>query len=112
MVQDVRKGTNEAWFRDLNERLEQRAAGNGDTTFQIVCECAVEECTERIEITMASYEAVRSEAKQFIVAPGHADPACERLVSSEDGYDVVEKFGDAGLVAEVQDPRHGESPSG
>ena len=112
MIQDVRKGTNEAWFRDLNERLEQRAAGNGHTRFEIVCECAVEECTERIEITAAAYEQVRAEPKDFIVVPGHADPACEQIVSSEEGYDVVEKFGDAGAVAEIQDPRDGESSSG
>ena len=107
-VRDIRKGQNEAWFRELNERLADRAAEqttlrNG---FEVVCECSQEECTERITISIASYEAVRADAKTFLVVPSHSDPSCERVVASMDDYDVVEKFGAAGLVAEIEDPRN------
>jgi hypothetical protein len=108
-----RKGANEAWFREVNERLEDRAADRvrQSDTFEIVCECAREECTERITIAFADYEAVRRSPTSFVVVPGHLDPTCERLGSSTGEYDVVEKFGDAGDVARIENPRNGEEPS-
>ena len=107
MSQAVRKGMNESWFREVNERLEERAAGRSNPTgaFEIICECDREECTERILISIADYESVRETAVAFIVRAGHSDPGCERAVSSHDSYEVVEKFGAAGLVAEIKDPR-------
>ena len=110
MTRDARKGANEAWFREVNERLEDRAADReaASETFEVVCECAREECTERIAITFADYEAVRSQPTRFVVLSGHVDPSCERICSSTGGYEVVEKFGDAGLVARIENPRNGE----
>ena len=66
---------------------------------------AVEECTERIEISFGEYESVRANPRAFVVVAGHADPECERVVAVRDGYEVVEKYGDAGVVAELEDPR-------
>ena len=107
MIGDDRKGTNEDEFRDLNERLEQRALGRmpPDERFEIVCECDREECNTRIEIVVSDYEAVRASPTAFVLIPGHADPTCERALSSNDSYEVVEKFGEAGLVAERESPR-------
>jgi hypothetical protein len=99
---------NESLFRSLNERLEERALHRGpDETFEMVCECALEECTLRIPVLIAEYEAVRSEPTKFIVAVGHADESVERVVDSSDGFEVVEKLGEAALVAEVENPRDG-----
>jgi hypothetical protein len=93
----------------VNERLEQRAADQPGVsrTFDIVCECADEECTARIEITFSRYEEVRANAKAFIVVPGHVDRSVERVLLSTDTYRVVEKGGEAGDVAEFGDPREG-----
>jgi len=112
MNQAVRKGANESWFREVNERLERRAAdkASSDGPFEIICECAREECTERISITFREYEAIRARSKTFAVVPGHHDRPYERLVSSTETYDVVEKLGAAGRVAEVGNPRDGEEP--
>jgi hypothetical protein len=99
---------NESLFRGVNERLEERAADQGErTTFEMVCECAREECTARITIPIAEYEAVRANPTTFIVVAGHTDPSVERVVSTNDGYQVVAKFGDAALVAEIENPRDG-----
>jgi hypothetical protein len=110
MSQEARKGGNEAWFREVNERLEERAVDKttSSESFEIVCECAREECTERIAISIAEYEAVRMSPTAFVVLTGHIDPTCERLVSSTGGFEVVEKFGDAGRVAEIENPRDGQ----
>lgn len=114
MSRESRKGANEAWFRDVNERLEDRAAERQtqSDTFEIVCECAREECTERITIAFAEYERVRRTATRFMVVPGHIDPSCERLEASTGTYDVVDKFGDAGQVALIENPRNGEGQPG
>jgi hypothetical protein len=109
---DVRKGQNEAWFREVNERLEDRAVtklGSAER-FRIVCECSAEECAERILISVGEYEAVRAEATTFAILPGHTDPSCERTVTRRDGYIVVEKLGEAAMTAVIENPRTGQSP--
>lgn len=102
----ARKGRNESWFRELNERLELRAAKDRDARiFEAVCECDLEECTSRVPISFREYERIRSDARAFIVLPGHVDASVERVVESNSEFDVVEKVGTAGLVAELADPR-------
>ena len=112
MTRSARKGANEAWFREINERLEHRAAGDADggDRFEVVCECAREECTERITTSFAEYEDVRADARTFIVRPEHVDATCERIVARNDAYVVVEKFGEAAVTAEVENPRDGNNP--
>jgi hypothetical protein len=102
-----RKGQNEAWFRDLNEKLETRALVKAAVAegFEIVCECDREECTERLTISVAEYERVRDVATQFIVAHGHTDSHVERVASHTDRYDVVIKLGEAAQIAREQNPR-------
>ena len=99
-------GQNEVWFRAVNEQLERRSLEkNGGTRFRIVCECDREDCTEQIELSIAEYEAARVSATAFIMVPGHADPGCERIVMHVERYEIVQKFGEAALVAEAEDPR-------
>ncbi|HWE82937.1 MAG TPA: hypothetical protein VG265_14895 [Gaiellaceae bacterium] len=109
---EARKGVNEAWFRDLNERLERRSARRAAVAdgFDAICECANEDCTERIKIGFADYERVRSSSTRFLLRPDHADLTVERVLSSHDEYDVVEKIGDAATVAEHEDARTAETP--
>jgi hypothetical protein len=106
-LRDERRGENESFFRELNERLETNALGRTelDGGFRIVCECAVETCTERLRISFTEYESVRADPKRFIVAADHVDPACERVAESHAGHDVVEKFGEAAELAVGLDPR-------
>jgi hypothetical protein len=107
MTRDTRKGQNEVWFRDLNERLEDRALEKQghEGLFSIVCECDQEECAERLSITFNEYERIRATPTTFVVARGHVDLSCETIVSSTQVYEIVEKTGQAALVAEREDPR-------
>jgi hypothetical protein len=108
MTSELRRGMNESLFRLLNERLEKQAVERGpQATFEIVCECAREDCTVRIPIMVAEYEAVRSEPTKFVIVAGHSDALVERVVDAGDGYEIVEKVGEAALVAEVENPRDG-----
>ena len=105
-----RVGKNEALFREVNERIRDVSGEvvvfDGEAPFQFVCECSDEGCNEAVVLTLTEYEAVRADATHFIVAPGHVwEPDDERVVNEAESYVVVEKTGDAGDVAEEEDPR-------
>jgi hypothetical protein len=103
-----RVGLNESIFRQVNEQIESlnRDLGTDDRTMTAICECANSDCTERLEISVAAYEAVRADPRRYIIISGHAVPEYESVVESGDGYDVVEKVdGTAAELAEETDPR-------
>jgi predicted NBD/HSP70 family sugar kinase len=97
---------NEALFREANERIEEvsRRHEIGDN-LEFLCECGRRDCLETIALARAEYEAVRREGDRFFVAPGHELPEVERVVERHERYFVVEKLGQAGELAEAQDPR-------
>jgi hypothetical protein len=104
----ARRGENESAFRALNERLEERVLerkGDSQTETLIICECSQEECTERISLSVGEYELVRSRSRMFIVLRGHSDRRIERVVIRNGAHEIVEKTGDAGLVAELMATR-------
>ena len=99
---EERLATNEAYFREINRRVEERVediAGDA-AAFNILCECARLECTERISVSPAEYEAAHANPRQFMVVVGHADHSLEDTVASTRNYDLVVKRGEAGAVAE------------
>jgi hypothetical protein len=104
-----RTGENEALFREVNERLEARKKDDSAwvTPSRWICECADEECTERIEMSPLEYEQLRAEPTHFAVAPGerHVSRDVERIVEKREAYWVVEKGGEAAETAEETDPR-------
>jgi hypothetical protein len=108
---EERVARNEALFREFNERVEDMAEtfdprDEGDSLrIGFVCECGNLDCLERLDLTRAAYEEVRSDARRFVVAPGHEDMHIARVVAREEGYLVVEKIAEAAEVAIEHDPR-------
>jgi hypothetical protein len=104
-----RTGENEATFRDVNERL--REAKEGPTTWSSLskwlCECADEDCTERILMSLDEYEELRSNSTHFAVVPdeAHVVSDAERIFEKHERYWVVEKTGGAAEAAEQRDVR-------
>ena len=101
---------NEAIFREINERtrsLQERFGPEDPTTSyeEFLCECGDQMCVERVKLTVAEYESVRADPRQFAVRPGHSAPRVERVVNETDRYVVVVKLGDAAEVAADRDPR-------
>ena len=99
---ETRRGLNEAIFREINERLEglvDRLEFDKDEPIDFICECRRTTCTERISMSRAEYEAVRSDDTHFAVARGHAEPDIERVISTHPGYEVVAKAGPAAEIA-------------
>lgn len=105
-----RVAQNQARFREANEGIEQAAVEYSvDGSLPFICECSDPKCVEILRLKLAEYEAVRATPTLFIYAPGHhrAAEGWGSLVEQRDGYEVVEKVGDAATVAEVLDPRSG-----
>jgi hypothetical protein len=70
-----------------------------------VCECGNAECAETIEVTLAEYEAARSQPTLFMVVPGHELGEITRVLDQNERFAVVEKVGEAGATAQRHDPR-------
>jgi hypothetical protein len=105
---DARIGLNEAVFREVNERIETLAEtfDLGSQPLDFICECGDASCVERIHMTHAEFEELRSDSHHFAVYPGHVAPDIERVVARSDGYEIVEKVEKAPrLIAERTDPR-------
>jgi hypothetical protein len=105
---EERIGLNEAVFRAVNERIEDVAETFDLKTqpLDLICECGDAACVERISMTPAEYEEIRSEANQFAVHPGHEYPEVESIVARLKGYDIVRKNkGVPAQIAEQTDPR-------
>jgi hypothetical protein len=108
-AQEKRLAMNEALFRDVNERIREisDSFGQPDETYDFLCECSDPECRERVVLTRAEYEDVRSEPTRFVVAKGHAMPEIESVVEQAHDHVIVEKEGVAADVA-----IHLDKPSG
>ena len=102
---DDRIARNEAIFRDVNEALKRGRWPGDPSAIAFRCECARLGCSKLIDLTASEYEHVRAHPKRFVVAPGHEFPDCETVVETHRYYVVVEKLGEAGMVAEATDPR-------
>jgi hypothetical protein len=102
-----RLGLNEAFFREVNERLEEMAESldSRAARHDFICECADASCAERISLTLGEYQRVRSNPTTFAVKPGHEVADVERVVFEDDRYVVVAKENEAAEIAAETDPR-------
>jgi hypothetical protein len=105
--QQERVARNESTARKINEGIEHahQAAATPDHV-RIVCECGRLECDRVIAITIAEYQSVRADPRQFAVARDHVVAEVERVVAETDRYAVVAKRqGTPAAVATEEDPR-------
>jgi hypothetical protein len=100
-----RLARNEAFFRQVNERIREIAGNDLDSQHEFLCECADPTCTERIELSLREYERVRGRSARFVLARGHTAPEIEYVVERDEEHVVIEKVGLAGNVAADLDPR-------
>ena len=107
-ARETRLARNETLFREVNERIESavgRANRHDDHVYEFLCECSNADCTLLLPLTIAEYEAVRNDPRQFIVAPGHDLPEIESVVARNAGYQLVLKHGEAAAYAIERDER-------
>ena len=102
-----RMAENEVVFRKHNERLmkwansynaiakkEGHHAGTLDknTLLEFFCECADENCVERVKETASKYKKIHQSKDTFIIKPGHNVISIEKVIHKESDYHIVEKF--------------------
>jgi hypothetical protein len=105
-VEDTRVAKTEALFREVNERVAERAADFEADTAEFVCECADPMCTEWVEASLDEYEDVRAQGDRFLVAQGHVERTDqERVVARRNGFQVVQKLRELGTLVRRLDPR-------
>ena len=98
---------NQGVFREVNERIR----GVNPLTPQqsdFVCECASTDCTEIVTLQVDDYDEIRRVSTHFLVKGDteHVFPETEeRIFAKREGYFVVEKFGQAGVIAVTLDVR-------
>jgi hypothetical protein len=100
---EIRAARNQALFRAVNEKiieLNEEFGGMGGRV-SIACECSRVDCVQLLEIRPGAYRAVRESPRSFAVLPDHVDAQVERVVSTHDGYEVVEVHGHGARVAEA-----------
>ena len=100
---EERAARNEVSFRNANERLgdkRQELEISGLSPF--LCECSDPACTDLIHLSLEQYEHVRTRANWFVVATGHENGS---LAEEHGAYRIIEKHGEAGRIAEAEDPR-------
>ena len=109
---------NEALYRDVNERVREVAAmlsarGVVDAVEldEYFCECGRDDCMEKLRLSDAEYEEVRSSPIRFAVLRDHVAPELEIVVIDHERYVVVEKLVGEQGVARATDPRAAERPA-
>ncbi len=98
---------NEMIFRRLNEKLGSdldaldvmhKEDGNLDLLhddlllIEFKCECSDEKCAVRISLRLSKYRELHLSRNDFIVKVDHQIDAIEKVISREDGYNVVKKI--------------------
>jgi hypothetical protein len=104
-----RLAENEAMFRRINEQVQtgydetNRLAQEDsqpefkvstvsiNTPLQFYCECADENCAQRLTISVQEYKDIHQNRKQFVIVPGHQVTSVEKVVAEKPAYTVVEK---------------------
>ena len=93
---------NDAIFRKANEGISAVAGEEREEPVPFICECADPACRDIVLMTLAEYDAIRSNPRLFLKVPGHeaAAQGWAQVVERHDKYVVVQKVGVAGEVVE------------
>jgi hypothetical protein len=95
----------QAIYREVNEGIALINAGWEIPALELLCECGLAGCSDRVQLTVDEYERVRSNPTHFVLRPGHEDETVEHVVRREGDHLVVQNHGRAATIAERSDPR-------
>ena len=107
-VPEERIATNNATFREANERISAAAGSYGiETPIPFICECSDPSCSGIVRLMLEEYEEVRANSRHFVNIPGHeaASMGAAVVVEQRDGYTIAEKTGRAGEIVDALDER-------
>jgi hypothetical protein len=90
--------------RRVNEAIERGDSDGNAAVF--VCECGYVGCNTTVELSIAAYEAVRTDFDRFLVVPGHEIDEIDRVVERHgDHLIVVKREPEAKAAAYASDER-------
>jgi hypothetical protein len=101
-------------YREVNERVAEvysqfGSGATGDRMAELIelfCECGQQApCEERVNISAATYERVRSDPTTFVLLPGHGIAIVEDVIESGEGFLIARNIGRAADIARAADPR-------
>jgi hypothetical protein len=95
----------EAAFRIANERMSAWEEVPSDAAELFFCECSSLECRQKVPLTQALYENVRSRSEWFLIVPGHEVPDVEEVVERGDEHWIIAKPPLVADIVEGTDPR-------
>jgi hypothetical protein len=95
----------EAAFRIANERMAAWEEVPADAEELFFCECSKLDCRQKVPMTSALYETVRSQSQWFLIMPGHEVPDLEEVVQRGDAHWIIEKPELVGDIVRGTDPR-------
>ena len=85
---------NQQTYRHANERLRGLLIDSGTIDHRHVpffCECADEECSDRLDATLDEFDDAHSTYQHFFILPGHTRMDREDAVEENGRYEVVTK---------------------
>ena len=89
-----RLAQNRAIFREVNLRVRELSLRQVLVPWtertEYFCECGRPDCVDRVELTLAEFEAVRSDESTFVIAPTHSSPTVA-IIEETDRYVIVER---------------------
>lgn len=103
---EQRQIENEMIFRRINEKVgddldaldemhredgNTHLVRNEDLLLRFKCECSDENCEARISINLSEYQKIHIDRDTFIVKTNHQVDPIEKVISKEDGYNIVKK---------------------
>jgi len=96
---------NQTVFRRSNERLSLQRKDVSAGPRGYVCECGDDSCSDLVSLAPGEYEHIRSSSTWFLIARDHEILAsgAERIVETHELYQIAEKSGRAGALAEAMD---------
>jgi hypothetical protein len=101
---------NESRFREINERLEsdlKTLATTPEERFSFICECALRECRDLVELSLDEYGEVRRDARHFAIRPGHEIANVEDVIARTDRFWTIRKHESTWEIVAARDPRGG-----
>jgi hypothetical protein len=102
---DERAALNEVLFREANEKIDRKGDELGYVgQIPFLCECEEPACSQVLRLEHDEYARARSNARRFLLAPGHETRGA-KLVETNERFSIVEKTGIEAEIAEQHDPR-------
>jgi hypothetical protein len=100
-TREQRVAYNESWSRTINEKVAEWKLGR-EAMPDFRCECWQKGCEQDISLSAEDWKLARAKPNRFAVAPApnHVAEDFEALVTTFPNFWLIEKFGEAGEIAE------------